>query len=205
LSPRSRRQARMGRTLLATLILLAAAPSLAPAAPACSTERVFEQLASGDLVPITQVGAVPPPVLETLFETLKGSGRERLAEPGARFQAGDVVEPGLPRRKLVLGGRSPDLVLLLYEVGGRALSTQLFVACLDGDEVLASYSYLKPPRAESLEQLIAGLRRGCMVSPAREWLEPGDPESCVSKPSSSRRSPGPASDRAWAVSGDEPS
>ena len=53
------------------------------------------------------------------LETLFGGGSLDIAEPGADFQATDVVvDPKLPTRRLVAAGCSHDHCLVYYERGG---------------------------------------------------------------------------------------
>ena len=78
-----------------------------------------EHLRSEQFAPVTTVAALPASVKEGLAqlfgETLK------MAEPGAPFQATDVMGPDrLPFRRLVAAGCSADHCLVHYEQGGFA-------------------------------------------------------------------------------------
>jgi hypothetical protein len=69
---------------------------------------------------VTSVRGLPLGVREAL-QALFGSGALDIAEPGAEFQATDViVNSGLPSRRLVTAGCSSDHCLVHYERGGIA-------------------------------------------------------------------------------------
>jgi hypothetical protein len=69
---------------------------------------------------VTSVRGLPLGVRDALG-TLFGSHTLDIAEPGAAFQATDVVvDPKLPSRRLVAAGCSTDHCLVYYERGGSA-------------------------------------------------------------------------------------
>ena len=69
---------------------------------------------------VTSIRGLPLGVREAL-QTLFGSASLDIAEPGAEFQATDVVvNPRLPIRRLVAAGCSSDHCLVYYERGGIA-------------------------------------------------------------------------------------
>ena len=69
---------------------------------------------------VTSVRGLPLGVREAM-QTLFGSGLLDIAEPGAEFQATDLmVNPKLPSRRLVIAGCSADHCLVYYERGGIA-------------------------------------------------------------------------------------
>ena len=69
---------------------------------------------------VTSIRGLPLGVRDGL-ETLFGSRALDIAEPGAEFQAGDViVNPKLPIRRLIVAGCSYDHCLAYYERGGTA-------------------------------------------------------------------------------------
>jgi hypothetical protein len=69
---------------------------------------------------VTSIRGLPLGVREAL-QTLFGSPSLDIAEPGAEFQATDViVNPQLPIRRLVAAGCSTDHCLVYYERGGYA-------------------------------------------------------------------------------------
>ena len=67
---------------------------------------------------VTSIRGLPLGVRDGL-QTLFGSPRLDIAEPGAEFQVTDVVvNPKLPIRRLVAAGCSTDHCLVYYERGG---------------------------------------------------------------------------------------
>ena len=69
---------------------------------------------------VTSIRGLPLGVREAL-QTLFGSQSLDIAEPGAEFQATDVVaNPKLPSRRLIAAGCSRDHCLVYYERGGDA-------------------------------------------------------------------------------------
>jgi len=66
---------------------------------------------------VTSIRGLPLGVRDGL-QTLFGSPKLDIAEPGAEFQVTDVVNPKLPIRRLVAAGCSTDHCLVYYERGG---------------------------------------------------------------------------------------
>jgi hypothetical protein len=70
--------------------------------------------------PLTTIGAFPPGLRQGL-QALFGGTTLDMAEPGAPFQATDLmVMPRLPPRRLTAAGCSADHCLVYYERGGYA-------------------------------------------------------------------------------------
>jgi hypothetical protein len=69
---------------------------------------------------VTSIRGLPLGVRDAL-QVLFGSQTLDIAEPGAEFQATDVItNPKLPNRRLVAAGCSTDHCLVYYERGGIA-------------------------------------------------------------------------------------
>jgi hypothetical protein len=69
-----------------------------------------------------------PDSLKSAFANLAKEVDFKMANPGEKFQVGDVLyEPGLPRRRLIFAGISKDRYFIHYEKGGRAHSYHLAV------------------------------------------------------------------------------
>jgi hypothetical protein len=65
--------------------------------------------------------------LKEFLGELPDSGSRALAEPDAPFQETDrIIEPRLPRRRLIFGRRSGRIVSLFYEKGGRGVVNHLW-------------------------------------------------------------------------------
>ena len=54
--------------------------------------------------------------------TVKGASRVAIADPGQKFEATDVIDPDLPRRRLIFAGVAGDRAFVHYERGGRGHS-----------------------------------------------------------------------------------
>jgi hypothetical protein len=86
-----------------------------PAVPISQTE--VEQFLDGDFQLITDIQALPKPLIEAFTET--GGSRLTIADPGERFQVTDVVlDPSLPWKRLLFAGLSGNKCFMLYEQGG---------------------------------------------------------------------------------------
>jgi hypothetical protein len=88
--------------------------------PAALPEPLRAHLKNERFGIVTSIRGLPLGVREAL-QTLFGSPSLDIAEPGAEFQATDVVaNPKLPSRRLVAAGCSSDHCLVYYERGGVA-------------------------------------------------------------------------------------
>ena len=88
--------------------------------PAVLSAALRDHLKTERLEVVTSVRGLPLGVREAL-QGLFGSASLDIAEPGAEFQATDViVNPKLPTRRLVAAGCSADHCLVYYERGGIA-------------------------------------------------------------------------------------
>ena len=107
-------------------ILVAVALNLGPAAlagqkdPAALPRPLRAHVESERFQTVTSVRGLPLGVREAM-QSLFGTPSLQMAEPGAEFQATDVMmKPGLPSRRLVTAGCSTDHCLVYYERGGFA-------------------------------------------------------------------------------------
>jgi hypothetical protein len=93
-----------------------------PADPSATVipDALRAHLRSERFSPLTTVAALPAGLRNELNNLFGGKALE-LAEPGAPFQATDVmVTPRLPHRRLTVAGCSSDHCLVYYERGGFA-------------------------------------------------------------------------------------
>jgi len=98
-------------------------PGEAPAIefPSAISQATRIQLLQDDFKIVSRVEDLPRTVLETFKE--KGGSRLLLANPGAKFNPGDVIwDASVPQRRLVLAGVSKDKCFVHFERGGRGLS-----------------------------------------------------------------------------------
>jgi hypothetical protein len=114
---------RRGRSGFALIIVLSCgivAPGQSAEPSTAAPEALRAHLRSERFAPLTTVAALPAGV-RTGLNTLFGSKTLEMADPGAPFQATDVmVTPRLPSRRLTAAGCSPDHCLVYYERGGFA-------------------------------------------------------------------------------------
>ena len=99
--------------------------------------------------------------LKSAFSSLAGEHDFKMANPGDKYQATDVVvEPALPFRRLVFAGISTDKCFIHYEAGGIGHSYHIAVFGVDS-EGKAKFLWGGPgPRAakdlEQLRTMVAG-------------------------------------------------
>src|ERR1700730_15666878 len=108
----------------------------------------------GDFVIVKNVDRLPD-ALKTAFSHLSGMDDFEMANPGEKFQLGDVIdEPGLPWRRLLFAGISKDKYFIHYEKGGRAHSYHVAVFAI-GPERKVMFLWGGPgfPGAKDLTQL----------------------------------------------------
>ena len=90
-----------------------------PLSPLALPEPLRAHVKSEDFGIVTSIRGLPLGVREEL-QTLFGSQTLDIAEPGAEFQATEVIgTPKLPTRRLLVAGCSDDHCLVYYERGGR--------------------------------------------------------------------------------------
>ena len=85
-----------------------------------------QHLLDGNCQVITSTDALPKPI-KNAFATITQNKPFDLANPGTRFNATDVIEQDLPRRRLVLAGTCGNRWFVQYERGGIGLSVMVMV------------------------------------------------------------------------------
>ena len=107
-----------------SLIWAAPGASQAPA-PAALSEALRAHVKDERFDIVTSIRGLPLGVREAL-QTLFGGFSLDIAEPGAAFQATDVMStPRLPSRRLVAAGCATDHCIVYYERGGIAHTWQV--------------------------------------------------------------------------------
>jgi hypothetical protein len=102
-----------------------ATPMAPPAPPIALPGALRAHLKDARLDMVTSTRGLPLGVRDGL-QSLFGSPTLDMAEPGAAFQATDVIsDPKLPMRRLVAAGCSTDYCLVYYERGGIAHTWQV--------------------------------------------------------------------------------
>lgn len=75
----------------------------------------------GEFTTIEDVKSLPSPVLKAFTEI--GGVRPVIANPGQKFEVGDVIfDASIPRKRLLFAGVSGDRCFVHYEQGGRGHS-----------------------------------------------------------------------------------
>jgi hypothetical protein len=118
---------------------------------------------------VTSIRGLPLGVREAL-QTLFGSQSLDIAEPGAEFQATDViVDPKLPIRRLVVAGCSTDHCLVYYERGGVVHTWQ--VALLHWTPAATRFEWggTAPGGLATIDDVRRAILSGEIKSPARFW------------------------------------
>jgi hypothetical protein len=118
---------------------------------------------------VTSIRGLPLGVREAL-QTLFGSQSLDIAEPGAEFQATDViVDPKLPIRRLVVAGCSTDHCLVYYERGGVVHTWQ--VALLHWTPAATRFEWggAAPGGLATIDDVRKAILSGEIKSPARFW------------------------------------
>lgn len=124
---------------------------------------------SGNCAMIDETRKLPEPI-KNAFATITGDRPFALAEPGARFNATDVIEPGLTRRRLVLAGNCGDRWFIEYEHGGIGLSVAFMVLRSNGDQsVTLIWGLCLKEKAQSLDELRAALNNAAFWDGPNYW------------------------------------
>ena len=78
----------------------------------------------------SKVAEIPQAVRVALIGLMKHD--PRLADPGERFNATDVVDQRFPMRRLTLAGGTPTSWFVCYEHGGRGYLRQIIIFTIEG-------------------------------------------------------------------------
>jgi hypothetical protein len=155
--------------LLAVSVCLAGvAGSQTPSSPTLTpTQRAHLKDERFQLV--TSVRGLPLGVREAL-QALFGTGSLDIAEPGAEFQATDVVvNPRLPRRRLVAAGCSSDHCVVHYERGGIARTRYVTLFHWTPAETRFEWGGTAPRSLATIADVRSAILSGEVKSPAAEW------------------------------------
>jgi hypothetical protein len=118
---------------------------------------------------VTSVRGLPLGVREEL-QKLFGSQTLDIAEPGARFQATDVVvDPKLPRRRLVAAGCSTDHCLVYYERGGIAHTWQAALFHWTPAATRFEWGGVAPGGLASIDDVRNAMLSGAIKGPNKFW------------------------------------
>jgi hypothetical protein len=141
-------------------------PVTFPAIAASGPE--IQHFLDGDFGLITKVESLPRPVLQTFTE--RDGSRRLMANPGKRFEAGDVIlDASVPRKRLIFAGVSSTECFVHYEQGGRGHSFLLafFRLTPNGKIQPVWRSYCDGPAANLQELRSKVLDSSCSQAPFR--------------------------------------
>jgi hypothetical protein len=117
----------------------------------------------------TSIRGLPLGVREGL-QTLFGTPTLAIAEPGAEFQATDViVKPGLPTRRLVAAGCSTGHCLVYYERGGIAHTWQVVLFHWTPAETRFEWGASAPGNLRTIDGVRNAVLSGAINIPNRSW------------------------------------
>ena len=148
---------------------LAVAAGQQPAAPASLSTALRGHLKDERFQVVTSVRGLPLGVREAL-QALFGTASLDIAEPGAEFQATDVVvNPRLPRRRMVAAGCSTDHCLVYYERGGIARMRYVTLFRWTPAETRFQWGGAAPGGLATIADVRNAVLSGEIKSPASSW------------------------------------
>lgn len=162
--PRTPLFSAIGVSLLSVLV---AASQPAPAA--ALSEALRAHLKGERLDVVTSIRGLPLGVRDAL-QTLFGGQALDIAEPGAEFQATDVVvNPKLPIRRLAAAGCSIDHCLVYYERGGIAHTWQVALFSWTPAATRMEWGGSAPGGLATIDEVRKAVLSGAIKSPNRYW------------------------------------
>jgi hypothetical protein len=118
---------------------------------------------------VTSIRGLPLGVRDEL-QTLFGSLSLDIAEPGADFQATDVVvSPKLPARRLVAAGCSIDHCLVYYERGGSARTWRVALFHWTPAETRFEWGGAAPGGLATIDNVRSAVLSGKIGAPTTRW------------------------------------
>jgi len=104
------------------------------------------------------------------LQTLFGSQTPDIAEPGAEFQASDViVNVGLPSRRLVVAGCSYERCLVYYERGGIARTWRVALFHWTPDATRFEWGGTAPGGLVTIDDVRNAILSGAIKGPVGLW------------------------------------
>ena len=139
------------------------------AAPAALSAALQDQVKNGRFGIVTSVRGLPLGVREGL-QTLWGSRTLDIAEPGAEYQATDViVKPGLPIRRMVAAGCTIEYCLLYYERGGIAHTWHVVLYHWTPAATRFEWGGAAPGGLKTIDDVRKAVLSGGIKDPAGSW------------------------------------
>jgi len=139
------------------------------AAPAALSAALQDQVKNGRFGIVTSVRGLPLGVREGL-QTLWGSRTLDIAEPGAEYQATDViVKPGLPIRRMVAAGCTIEYCLVYYERGGIAHTWHVVLYHWTPAATRFEWGGAAPGGLKTIDDVRKAVLSGGIKDPAGSW------------------------------------
>ena len=139
------------------------------AAPAALSAALQDQVKNGRFGIVTSVRGLPLGVREGL-QTLWGSRTLDIAEPGAEYQATDViVKPGLPIRRMVAAGCTIEYCLVYYERGGIAHTWHVVLYHWTPEATRFEWGGAAPGGLKTIDDVRKAVLSGEIKDPAGSW------------------------------------
>ena len=154
----------IGMTLLSAVVVGSQA-----AAPAALSGTLRDIVKDRRFEIVTSIRGLPLGVRDTL-QTMFRSQTLDIAEPGAEFQATDVVvNPKLPIRRLVAAGCTIDYCLVYYERGGIASTWRVALFHWTPEATRLEWGSAAPGGLSTIDDLRNAIVSGAIKEPARSW------------------------------------
>jgi len=139
------------------------------AAPVALSQELRAHVKGERFAIVTSIRGLPLGVRNGL-QALWGSQALDIAEPGAEFQATDVVaDPELPPRRLVAAGCSVDHCLVYYERGGTARTWQVALFHWTPAATRFEWGGIAPRGLASIDDVRNAVLSGTIKGPTKVW------------------------------------
>ena len=139
------------------------------AAPAALSEALRAHVKDERFDIVTSIRGLPLGVREGL-QTLFGGFSLDIAEPGAAFQATDVMAtPRLPSRRLVAAGCETDHCIVYYERGGIAHTWQVAVFRWTPDATRFEWGGIAPGGLATIADVRKAILSGAIKGTPKYW------------------------------------
>jgi hypothetical protein len=151
------------------MVWLAVVAGSQVAVPVPLSRALRDLVKDGRFQIVTSVRGLPLGVRDEL-RTLFGSATLDIAEPGAAFQATDViVTPNLPNRRLIAAGCTIEYCLVYYERGGFAHTWQVALFHWTPDATRFEWGGAAPGGLATIDNVRKAILSGAIQGPAPFW------------------------------------
>ncbi len=125
----------------------------------------------GDYEPLKSLKTIPKAVLNALL--LRMPNDSGLADQTEKFNATDVINPGLPMRRFVFGGKNTRFVLIGYEHGGRGHHYHIAVFSVVNESPELIFAGRSSQRIKTIDEIKELVREGKVMNEIKaknqEW------------------------------------